>query len=313
MNEIIRLHIFPRVSWTWDEFVAKTPKNSIALDGMVKGGPRFDEETRHINFDHHDGVIREATMSTAMQVFMAIKGGLMQSFRENGHPSANVYINDTDQDTTLAVWLLGKYHLFEGTQSYPLISRLLFLEDKWDITGGAFPISLSDNLVCQHAWIFYPYTCLRKSGKLASADENVLRDNIEASIKRLDDYFIGKAGEEEIDIRHEILYDSANFKIIKEIGGDARQFLFGKGLNAFISLVTVREDGRFVWSIGRRSKFIPFPVPQLYIDFNEAEGLTALNGWGGSDIVGGSSREFGSKLMWEKLAEITEKRLKIIM
>ena len=132
-----QIHFFPRVSWTWEEFEKNAPPCSIALDGMVKGGPRLDTHARRVNFDHHDGVVREATMSTCKQMFFAIKGGLMKMF---GAEPVHVFINDTDQDTSLAVWLLVKHALFEGSQSIPTINRLLELTDRLDITGGAFPM-----------------------------------------------------------------------------------------------------------------------------------------------------------------------------
>lgn len=295
---------------TWEEFVKMTPSNSVALDGVVSGGPRFDKKTMHVNFDHHDGVNRDATMSTCMQVYMAIKGGIMKSFRENGWPHLHVFINDTDQDTSMAVWLLDNYKLFEGTQSIPLINRILDITNKWDITGGAFPINLDEQVIRQHCWVFEPYTDLRKSGKLAQADEYALRDNLEAIMKRFDMLLMGQAGEKDLDTRHEILYESPVFKIVNEIGGnEARYYLYSKGTDAFISLVAKRRDGRCVYTIGRRSQYIPFPVEELYIDFNAAEGLTRSNGWNGSTIIGGSSREMGSGLSWQKLAEIVQARL----
>ena len=106
MSGTFEIHVLPRQVMTQEQFLSETPPCSIALD---------------INFDHHDNVVREATMSTAKQVFVAIKGGLMKSFREDGRAHAHIYINDTDQDTSLAVWLLMNYTLFEGTQSVPLI------------------------------------------------------------------------------------------------------------------------------------------------------------------------------------------------
>lgn len=310
MEESLELHILPRKTLTWAEFIAITPRNSIALDGMVTGGPRFDERIMHANFDHHDGVNREATMSTCMQVYMAIKGGIAESFREGELPSMHVFINDTDQDTALAVWLLKKYKLFEGTQSIPHINRLLDLNNKWDITGGAYPINLDERLVRQHCWIFEPYTELRKSGLLAQATECVLRDNIEAVMQRLNMLLMGQAGEKDLDIRHEILYDSPKFKIVNEIGGnEARYHLYSKGMNAFVSRVATRPDGRHVYSIGRRSQYIPFPVDTLYDDLNIAEGLSRVNGWNGSTIIGGSSRELGSGLSWQEIADIINSRL----
>ncbi len=301
------IRILPRESMSWADFLANTPPHSIALDGVVRGGPRDDMATGHFNFDHHDGVVREATMSTAMQVFFAIKGGLITALIANNQVEASIYINDTDQDAAFAVWLLLNHKQFEGTKSVPHMSRLLALNDRWDITGGAFPMNLDDTLVRQHAWVFQPYTELRKSGYLAQATVEMLRDNLEAVLGRLDKYLMGQGGEIQLDTRHQILFDSPKFKIVNEIGGNAaRHFLFNEGMNAFISLVAARRtDGRYVYTVGRRSRYIPFPVDRLYGAFNEAEGLDKNNGWNGSDIVGGSPRSSGSRLGWEELRDIT--------
>lgn len=304
------IQVLPRISMSWEKFLTTTPSRSIALDGVVCGGPNYDSITKHLNFDHHDNVVREATMSTATQVYFAIKGGLSEVLTYNGQIDSTIYINDTDQDTALAVWLLLNYKKFEGIQSIPHINRLLALDDRWDITGGAFPMNLDDQLVRQHTWIFKPYTDLRKSGGLAQATEEVMLDNLEAVLSRLNRYLMGQGEESELDIRHQILYDSPVFKIVDEIGGnEARYHLFGKGMNAFISLIARRSDERFVYTIGRRSRYVQFPVEQLYDDFNHYEGLSREFGWNGSDIIGGSSRQFGSKLSWEEIRDTVLKRL----
>lgn len=302
--------VLPRQSIAWQEFLETTPTRSIALDGVVRGGPNYDPATHHINFDHHDGVVREATMSTAMQVYFAIKGGLMQALVHEGEVESTIYVNDTDQDTSLAVWLLLHYKQFENTSSIPHINRLLALNDRWDITGGAFPMNLDDQLVRQYAWVFQPYTNLRKTGGLAQASESILLDNLEAVLGRLNKYMMNDAEEVPLDTRHEILCDGNGYKIVDEIGGnEARFHLFNQGMDAFVSIVARRLDGRMVCSIGRRSRFIPFPVQQLYDDLNAAEGLDRSNGWNGSDIVGGSSRLQGTGLSWEQIRDIVNARI----
>ena len=305
------LHVLPRQSMTWKEFVANTPPNSIALDGVVRGGPKSDLRTRHFNYDHHDNVVREATMSSAMQVFYAIKGGLMEILKnKEDRVEGSIYVNDTDQDTVLGVWYLINYKKFEGVQSIPHLSRLLELTNRLDITGGAFPMNLDDQLVRKHNWIFRPYTNLRKSGMLAQATEEMMLENLEAVMSRLTKFMMDQSEEVPLDTKHEILYDSPNYKIIDEIGGnEARYYLFSKGLRAFISLVTRRPDGKFVYTVGRSSQYIPFPVEKLYDDFNLAENLTSRDGWNGSTIIGGSSRLNGSSLTWEQLRDITNRRL----
>lgn len=312
MNQILPpfvLHILPRASMTWNKFLESTPPCSIALDGVVSGAPKFDPDTNHINCNHHDDVVREATMSTAMQIYFAIKGCMMARMLATGL-KINVYINDTDQDSSLAVWLIINHNKFEGTQSVPHLGRLITLNDRWDITGGAFPMALDNLIIEQHNWVFRPYTDLRKSGALATANEFVLRDNLSAIMGRLDSYFMGQSLSIPLDIRHIILYDSPDYKIVDEIGGsEARHFLFSHGLNAFISKVATRPDGKFVYSIGRRSQYIDFPVKELYDDLNMIEGLDRAQGWNGSDIVGGSPRELGSSLGWEEIKEVVNKRL----
>ncbi len=273
------LNVISRKSITWKEFLKSTPPRSIALDGFVHGGPNYDPKTHHLNFDHHDGVVREAITSTAMQVFFAIKDGLMEALTVDGKVKASIYINNTDQDTALAVWYLLHYKEFEGTKSIPAMSRLLTPDNRWDITGSALPMNLDDQLVRQHTWVFHLYTNLRKSDALANATEDILLDNLEAVLGRLNKFMTGQAEEAELDTRHEILYDCPRYKIVNEVGdNEARYYLFSRGMSAFVALVAQRDDGRFVCTIGRRSRYIQFPVRQLYDDLNAAEGFDSTNG-----------------------------------
>jgi hypothetical protein len=295
----VTVHVLPREQWTWDQFVDNAPAGSIALDGMVKGGPRFDETHTLANFDHHEGVVREATMATCMQVYMAIKGGLMTRF-----PAPHVFINDTDQDTSFAVWLLAKHDLFEGTKSIPAVNRLLQLNNFWDITGGAFPVQLDDVIVGQHNWVFEPYTDLRKSGALATASAVVLRDNLESVLARLDRHMMGQSGQVELDTRATVLdrLEKPPCWFIDEIGGNtARYALYAQGMPAFVSIVARRPDGRTVYSIGRRSQYIKFPIRTIMIALNNAE--TSGGQWGGSDLIGGSPRAEGSELSWQQIRD----------
>ena len=296
---------------SWKKFLEKTPMNSIALDGIVTGGPAYDESTRHVNFDHHDKIVREATMSTCMQVYFAINGGLFKLFRENGKPYAHVYINDVDQDVALSMWELENYRLIERTDKIENLKKFIELTNELDVTGGSFPQNFNDKLIHQHNWVFEEYNKLRKSGKLADASEEIVRKNLESTNLRITAFVMGRSGEKEMEIKYEILYQSPyGYSIINEIGGnESRPFLFLWGMDAFISLVGERDDGKKVWSIGRRSRYIPFPVNELYNLFNKAENLSEEDGWNGSDNIGGSSRIHGSKLDYKQLSEITDNYL----
>lgn len=300
--------IQPRRVMTWDQFRQEASPKSVALDGMVNSGPCWDEERLLANFDHHSGVIREATMSTAMQVLFAIKGGLMDRFGG----SATVWINDPDQDTALATWLLKHHNLFDGVQSHPAINRLLALTDRLDITGGAFPMRLEDEVLEMHNWIFEPYLELRISGSLAIADAAVMHNCLNAVHGRLNAALMGQCGRRPIRQDATILYNSPNgFKVVDETGGnEARYALYSKGMNAFVSIVARRSDGRTVYSIGRRSRYIDFPLHRIYNALNYHEGtLYKDDRWGGSDIIGGSPRTAGSLMSWEEVRDVVENTL----
>jgi len=303
MNDNINLVVLPRHVMTWEAFVASAPKCSIALDGIVTGGPNWNERTLHVNFDHHDSCIREATMSTAKQVMFAIKGGLMERFDGN----ATIYVNDPDQDTSFAVWLISRWKSFTGVQSHPIINRFLELSDRLDITGGAYPMSLDERVLQQHTWVFSPYSDLRKSGALAAANESVIRNCIQSVMNNLTQAFMGSAGLRNLDTRHHVLYESPRFKVIEETGGnDARFALFAEGkLDGYVSLVARRPDGRNVYTIGRRSRYVDFPVQDLYGALSAEDDAP----WGGSDIIGGSNRERGSSLSPKEVAEVINERL----
>lgn len=303
----VELVIEPRATLSWAEFLDRAPSRSVALDGYVIGGPRWDEATLRANYDHHSGVVREATMSTAMQVYFAIKGGLMD--RLDGR--ARAYINDPDQDTSLATWLLRRHALFSGVQSHPAISRLLSLNDRLDVTGGAFPMVLDDEVAEMHAWVFDPYTALRVSGALATADEATMRNCVESVHGRLDRVLMGQAERRPLRKDCEVLWESqvgCGFKIVNETGGnEGRYWLYSRGMRAFVGLVATASDGTHVYSIGRRSQYVDFPVLALLDELNRAEGGADLPpAWGGSDLIGGCGRGRRSRLSWQEVRDVLE-------
>jgi hypothetical protein len=316
----IELIIQPRVTVSPDKFISGSPDNnsnlaprdnnanSITLDGYMSGGPNLWRDQRIVNFDHHENVVSSATMSTCKQVYLAIKQGLFTMF-EGVKPY--VYINDVDQDTALAVWLLENHHLFEGSSNNPIINRLISLTDMLDITAGAFPINLNDNLTQTHCWIFKPYSDFRTSGLLAKATPDQMAHNLEQTMGRIGQMMMGAAEKCKLDTRHEIFWKDDIMTIVNEIGGnDARYYLYSKGMKAHISLVSIRDDGRFVWSVGRQSSYIPFDIREFFVQMNlrdrlpNGDMLPANEQAGGSDLIGGSSRLHGSSLGWKEMRDI---------
>ncbi len=153
-------------------------------------------------------------------------------------------------------------------------------------------------------WVFQPYDLFRAKGGLDRRDADEYRMVIDEVGSRIDDFIVGKSGSVKLDTRYEVIQNHGSWVMVKEIGANSRIGLFSDGIDAFVS-VRERPDGRFVYSIGRSSVFIPFRIPRI---------LDALNGyeasendfWGGSPTIGGSPRVMGSKLTPENIAEIIE-------
>lgn len=294
------IHYHPREVVTWLQF--REHDHAIALDGYVAGGPEWDPQRKLANFDHHDGCVRDATMSSAKQVYFAIKSGFCQWMG----PTCDVYVNDIDQDTAMAIWLLRNHHLFEGSGSVPTVSRILELNDRLDITGGAFPMSLSDSIYGTHCWVFEPYTLARKKGLVAKATIKDMAQILELICGRLTQLMMGTAGSTIPETEVKILHTGPITVLDETEGGiESRHLAFAESLipGVYLSIVAVREDGRRVYTLGKKSRYVDFDLRGAFHKLNQLEGFNYPRGWGGSDLIGGSDREQGSGLTWEQILE----------
>ena len=293
---MIRLHVEPRVSKSWEAFLSENPAYSIALDGYVVHAPRYSPDGPHANFDHHVDVDRLSTRSTCMQVFMAMTLGFFDAFEMDGEPHAHVWVNDPDQDTCLAVWQLLNPELIGQMSVRRPLGRLLITEDILDCTAGAYPASPESLEMRQQAWVFEPYFEARKAGLLADMDAADMEALIVAVCGRISAHTIGEGKHVQLDTSYDEIGGGAGWKMIVEQGQHARTKLFAAGVRAFVS---VRENigGGWTYSIGRMSPFVQFPILELYGVLTEAEGLPPdAAGWGGSNTIGGSPRQGGSRL-----------------
>lgn len=307
----IELVVWPGAEIGWEEFVATVPPYSIALDGVVRGAPRFDLTGTRANFNHHQDVDRLATRSTAAQVLMALRQGLLETFQEKGAPQVRIYVNDPDQDSSLAVWLLANHGRCSGTRSEPLINRLVGAEDVIDTTAGAYPYAPQSSIMQELAWIFEPYVDARMAGRIRQMDGSEMANVITSVGSRISRYAMGQGGRAILDTRFEELGGGDGWSLIREQGFYARTGLFAQGIKAFVSFLG-EDGGRFHYSIGKMSAFVPFPIKDLYLALNEAEGLDSASGvcWNGGDTIGGSPRRVGSSLPPARVVEIINSFLK---
>ena len=302
----IELRVRPTRFENWEQFLAATPEYSIGLEVMDDTPGR---RGNHIHFDHHSGVVREATMSAAMQAYIAVRQGrLMQRWLPHRCPLP-VYVWNADQDVCLASFILEYHELLERFHSDPLLRWIVQFNNKVDVCGGLYPVDLEELVRNHFTWVFEPFREQRMKGK-TDGDEALVKVTIRRVCDRLEDLLQGRAGTAPITAEPEILYTSAHGFMIADEKGDpnSRLVLAARGLTNLISLVCRRKNGRYTYSVIRGSPYDEdtFQVARLIQAFQAAEDLPDARIWGGSNLAAGSDSELGSSLHWTRLRDIAQ-------
>lgn len=303
----IRLHVLSERFASWEEFERQSPPYSIALEALddVPG-----QHGCRVSFDHHTGVIRQVTMSAAMQAYIAVRQSrMMERWLKKRRP-IDVYVWNADQDVCLAAFVLEYHHLLEGAQGAPLLRWIVQYNNKIDICGGLYPVRLEDLVANHFTWVFEPFRQQRMLGKFAG-DGVIVEETIRQVCDRLLALLEGAAGVAPIAVRPDIFYVSPHGYVIADEKGDpaCRLVLATQGHTNLISLVSRRPSGRYTYTVIRGALFdvdCSFDVPKLTAAFQAAEDQPLTPIWGGSDTVAGSDSALGSSLTWQQLRDIAE-------
>lgn len=302
---MITLRVRPGTVVSWPTFQEESPAFSVALDGYVSTGPRYDPDGPRVNFNHHEDVDRLATRSTCAQVLMSIRQGMFTRFRDANGAVANVVVNDCDEDVCTAWALLRHHYLVTGTMN-PAVNRLVAMEDALDCTAGAYPFPADLPALEELAWVFQPYRLFRASGALERLDPRAYEAVIYDVELRFLQHVTGHGKALPLDTRFDRIGGGTGWALIREVGAQARTGVFAEGIRAFVS-VRERADGRYGYVIGKMSPFIPLDLRGLVADLNEADGA-APDLWGGGDIVIGSPRRGGSRLTPTEVSAMVDAR-----
>ncbi len=285
---------------TWDQFRNTHPIGSIALDGYVIGGPKFDANGPYLNANHHEEVNRLATLSTAQQILMNVRMGVDKTFTTDREFSPDVYVNDCDQDVCTAWYLLE--HIDHTRDPAPGLNRFVNVAGTLDATAGAFPYDRKLRTLEEMAWTFDPYTSFRASGEMARKDNAQYEHVIREVGRRITQHLAGNGETVELDLSYEVIGGGENWQMIRELGKDGRVGAIMNGLDAYVSVQELPNE-KWRYTLGRRSEFIPFDIPSLLDKLNAGE-QNSEDQWGGSDIIAGSPRVGSSKLTPREVEQI---------
>jgi len=297
---------------SWAEFCETHPPYSIALDGYVHGAPQYDNRGPWLNLDHHADVDRLATRATCSQVWLCIRQGLFDAFRDAEGPRAHVYANDCDEDVCLA-WFLLQHPQWACLPSSTRLNRLIHAVDLLDTTAGGTLHPLDYPLLGEIAWVYEPYRQARLQGALDRPDADWQRLIVDAVGQRIADHLAGTGQSLPLDPRYERIGGGSfaggsggkGWAMVREMGPQSRAGMIADGIHAYVS---VRSLGNGAWSyaIGRISLFVPFDVPAVLRELNAAEDRQR-GSWGGGNLVGGSPLLYGSALPPQEVTRIVNR------
>lgn len=295
----------------------KSAERSIFLDGACDSPPFLDTKRQIYNLDHHTGVVRSFTLSTCEQAAILVLKGL-----DLGEKNWNIWANDPDLDTVLAIWiLLNHVHLSdEGSSAIGNILPVLRLEGLIDGLGlelmyfTAFPKKLLEETNDKIDLLRKKEVSIKKSGKW---EESNFLDYTLQALKRIDELIyhpedfkdfkgLDELARIEIDEKTSAVVYSANMGIY-EIEQHLNK-VYGKNPGLIILQKSVGH-----YTIRKSDIFTPLDMNYIYDKLNlydrNVSGRLPSNRWGGAGEIGGSPRETGTYLDPQEIAEITREAI----
>jgi hypothetical protein len=240
-----------------------------------------------------------------MQVDYAIKENVLNLFRVDGAPKIHIWVNDPDQDTSLAVWLLANQERCAAYSNNSLIDALVDLEDKLDTSGGTYPRNPTDALMRKLAWIFEPYVNARQDHRIGLMKGNEMATIIAAVGSRITDYADGRGQDIPLDTRLVNMGSHEGWTMLKPVGFYALSQASRMGIELYASYGGEIEPGRHKWTFGKVSSSHPLSMPDLCSYLNRLEGMVdpMQPQWGGGDRFAGSPRPSASSLDPERMTK----------
>jgi hypothetical protein len=288
------------------------PAGTIFLDGAAQCAPFADPARRVYNLDHHEGCVRAFTLSACEQAMVMVRKGLELQSHE-----WTVRANDADLDAVLAIWVLLN-HLRLNDPNDPIrteIMPLLRLEGAIDAQG----LDLQDLCALPPALLD---ETRRRMDRLRDHERNLKSGSGWQRIDQLE-YLCERLTQ--ID---QIVYPSSIFDGLVDIEELGRTEL-GDGSIALacrarigiyeaerelrrlhgprLGLIVLKQR-KGVYTLRQVNPSLAIGLDTVYEHLNlvdpNADSPRRGNRWGGSEEIGGSPRQSGSRLSTPRVLDV---------
>jgi len=287
---------------SWEEFLYNDGIEEpyrLALDGYVEGKTCIDVVNKVGNVDHHKDCDRLGTRATVGQIWMQIRAGFYNIFKNQNGPKVTAFVNGHDEDDAFATLLLKEPNLIVDDTNGNL-RRLVWDSDELDSTAGMCAVNFNDPNYKKIFWITEPYRNSRNDLEMIKrrdVDEHLkviyeIQNRIKFYLRHPED-----SPQLEADTRYEIISEEDGWVMINEIGNQARMGALANGHTAIIShkQMGVDQNGvdlhRYIFALTSSDYHPDFPLDKIADKLNEIEQCTADKWGGNSNTVIGSPRE----------------------
>lgn len=296
----------------------KYKDRTIFVDGSFKGAPFINNERLQYNLDHHEGVIRNFTLSSCEQAMVMVLKGLTLD-----EGSWEIYVNEPDLDALFAVWVLSNYReLLELKDTIEQkVVRLVRTEGIIDVHGftmseftGYAPTtfdtekSIIEKLIEQERE-------LKATGRWNKID---FVKYTMMMLSKIDIVIYGQNREKKVsqNINEISKIKMLNSKYIIICDSDAGIYDVEMNLKerypGKLGIIILRADyDKKKYTIRLSNEFISPNLHPLYKALNKADKFVKMfdntNKWGGSDTIGGSPRQTGSGLSPQEIEKVCKK------
>ncbi len=288
----------------------KSAPGSIFLDGVAQTGPLLDHNRQIYNFDHHEGCVRLFTLSTCEQVLLMVKKGLDLRSRD-----WNIFANNPDLDTILAIWLLLNHVRIKEQESIreSILIALVRLEGLIDAIGlemkafSALPPAMLNQIQRVINYLRRKELQIKKDGLWEETDfleytMDILHeiDQILFVAGKVDDLLgIEELARVNLSEHHVAVVVRSDLGIY-EIEPQLKKIYGGN-----LGLVALSRSPT-AYTLRKIDHFLNLDLDAVYERLNFIDPAVKFgaenNRWGGSADIGGSPREIGTQLTPDEIA-----------